>query len=140
MPRPLTDFNPKWTGLLRPKSGEGFEFDCPKCNARGVGHRLCVYFSNPLDGQPPAPWQIPMWTREGATFENLTVEPSIQYPCFHGWIEDGIVIDISESPLAFEFPGKGIVALSPRQVSRMVLGTPSANPPDGGSQPKEGNS
>lgn len=119
MRKALIDLNPKWAGLLRPKSGEGVELDCPVC---GPTHRLCAYFSNPLDGQSSAPWQQPTWAREGETFPDLTLAPSIQYPCFHGWIERGQVIDISESPLVVNIPGKGRVALSPLQVERMSVG------------------
>ena len=111
----LCDLHPKLVGLLRPCSGEGILFDCPKC---GPGHRLAVYFDNPIDGQPPAAWQTPKWVRTGESFEELTIEPSIQYPCFHGWVEDGQVIDIGESRMCAVMVIDGVrtlVALSPRQ-------------------------
>ena len=111
----LLDLNPKWRGLLRPGSGDGITFDCPKC---GPSHNLAVYFSNPVDGQDAAPWQNPQWKRTNDEFASLTVEPSLEYPCFHGWIEDGNVIDISESParvLAIIDGVRRIVALSPKQ-------------------------
>lgn len=117
----LIDLTPKWTGLLRPNSGEGLTLECPAC---GPAHTLAVYFSNPVDGKPPAIWLKPseIWLRENDAFENLTVAPSIQYPCFHGWIEGGNVIDISESPatVLMVIAGKEtLVALSPQQFAAM---------------------
>lgn len=123
----LTELNPQWAGVLRPaaQSGEGVTFDCPKC---GPGHRLCAYFKNPVDGLEPNGW-TPKWERTGETFLDLTISPSIDYGCFHGWVEDGRVIDVSEAPLVV--PGAFIgqpqvptVALSPSQsedVARQVL-------------------
>lgn len=113
---PLIQLNPEWSGLLRPNSGESILLDCPNC---GPKHRLCAYFSNPLDNQPCAPWQNPTWNRIGESFETLTLEPSIQYPCFHGWIEEGQVIDVRESKVHTWSMVDGrpqLVALSPRQV------------------------
>lgn len=88
--------------------------DCPVCQS----HRLAVYFDNPIDSKPSASWQNPKWKRKGVSFEDLTIEPSIQYPCFHGWIEDGNVIDISESKMCAVMVIDGVrklVALSPKQ-------------------------
>jgi hypothetical protein len=116
---PLINLNPKWIGLLRPNSGEGLTLDCPKC---GSTHRLAVYFSNPVDDQPAALWQNPTWKRTGNSFEAITIEPSIQYPCFHGWIEDGQVIDIGESPanaIAIINGEQRLVALSPKQYKEL---------------------
>lgn len=111
----LSTLYPKWIGLLRPNSGEGLAFNCPKC---GPSHKLAVYFSNPVDGQKSAAWQEQKWNRKGDTFETLTIEPSIQYPCFHGWIECGKIIDVSESPAhAFAIVNGNLtpIALSPSQ-------------------------
>jgi hypothetical protein len=116
---PLSNLNPKWIGLLRPDSGEGLTLVCPIC---GPTHCLAIYFSNPLDNQPCAVWQNPTWKRTGDDFESITVEPSLQYPCFHGWIEDGQVIDISESPAKAMTIINGvqrIVVLSPKQFRDM---------------------
>lgn len=116
---PLTNLNPKWNGLLRPDSGEGLSFDCPVC---GPKHRLQVFFSNPLDGQSTASWQRQTWKRIGESFDALTIEPSIQYLCFHGWIEDGQVINISESTLSALMVVGGVqrlVALSPKQAAAL---------------------
>jgi hypothetical protein len=112
--KPLSNFNPRWTGLLRKDSGEGVAFDCPAC---GPSHTLVAYFENPLDELEPAPWQNPKWHREGGSFFALTVKPSIEYPCWHGWVERGYVIDISESPLTLWSPSKKKnVAMSPLQL------------------------
>lgn len=95
----LTELNPEWTGVMRQNSGEGIVFDCPACGPR---HRLAAYFSNPLDGKEHLPRpQNQIWQRDGKTFETLTISPSIDYGCFHGWVERGWVIAVSESP----FPG-----------------------------------
>lgn len=111
----LAKLNPVWAGLLRPDSGEGMTLDCPQC---GPTHRLCVYFSNPIDGKEAAPWQNPVWKRTGESFETITIEPSIQYPCFHGWIEEGQVINVTESRVKAWMVIDGerkLVALSPHQ-------------------------
>jgi hypothetical protein len=119
----LIDLNPKWAGLTRAaEHGEGITLDCPVC---GPTHRLCAYFSNPLDGQSPISWQTPTWKRESEKFVSLTLSPSLQYPCFHGWIEDGQVIDISESPAVVNMKRSdgsfGPVALSPKQFRELSI-------------------
>lgn len=106
----LSKLNPKWIGVLRQNSGEGVSFDCPVC---GPKHSLAAYFSNPLDGLPHAEWQKPLWVRDGDTLETLSVEPSIQYGCFHGWVENGKTFDVSESPLTF----LGVVNGNPQLIS-----------------------
>jgi hypothetical protein len=93
--------------------------NCPTC---GPCHRLAVYFSNPVDGKESAQWQVVKWEREGETFDALTISPSINYGCFHGWIEDGKVIHISESPMRVHMRGRGLVALSPRQAQQISRG------------------
>jgi len=118
--RGLAKLNPRWLGVLRPVSGEGRAFDCPNCGPR---HTIAVYFANPLDGKEPAPWQKPVWNRDGETFQTLSIQPSISYPCFHGWVEGGFVIDISESPAtAMVMVGGKLqrVALSPAQYRNAV--------------------
>lgn len=115
--RLLRTLNPQLTGVLRQDSGEGLFFDCPSC---GPGHRVGVYFSNPLDGGEAARWHQHTWKREGESLEKMTVEPSLEYPCFHGWVEKGVVYDVSESPLVvpgefFGMPHLRSVALSPSQ-------------------------
>lgn len=118
----LTDLHPEFIGCLRPgpASGEGVTFDCPAC---GPKHRLVAYFSNPLDGQPPNGW-TPKWERDGTEFSALTVGPSLQYGCWHGWVEGGMVWDVHESPLIV--PGVTLgrrdipfVSLSPKQAEEL---------------------
>lgn len=95
----LTDLNPRWCGT----GGEGVTlngqpvpwrdavavtFDCP-C---GCDTRVCIEFTNPLDGGPPSRDDGHTWRREGETFETLTLTPSIQRVggCqWHGFITNG---------------------------------------------------
>jgi hypothetical protein len=96
----LTDLDPCWVGAggegisdaqgqpVPERHGVGLGFDCP-C---GCGDRSYIYFSNPLDGGPPARSAGPNWERTGDTFETLTVTPSIQRVggCnWHGFITNG---------------------------------------------------
>lgn len=123
--RPLTSLNPRFVGFLRPDSGEMLNFDCPAC---GPSHLCAIGFTNPLDGGEAALWPSQTWwTRTGETFETLTLVastgagPSVQYPCWHGWIEAGQVIDVSEATHHAVVPDDtGVsntkIALSPMQV------------------------
>lgn len=120
---PLANLHPQFTGFLRPDSGEQLLFDCPAC---GPSHQLGICFTNPLDGKPAAMWPTATWwTREGDTFETLTltkstgVGPSIHYPCWHGWIEGGQVIGINEATHRAQLESGEIAALSPMQVSAL---------------------
>lgn len=95
----LTDLNPKWVGhggdgTVNPDGSEpprrervAISFDCP-CGKCG---RVAIMFSNPIDGLGPL--QDHAWHREGDSFENLTLSPSIlRHPCgWHGFIEQGKV-------------------------------------------------
>jgi hypothetical protein len=135
----LTELHPRWLGLTRPDSGEQVEFDCPAC---GPSHRLIVMLSNPLDGKPGAPWLgklvkgldgqekiTPVWQRYGAEFDTLTLVPSVVFPCWHGWVEDGQVIDVTEAThmlvqVVFtaakeQVSDAKVIALSPRQVQEL---------------------
>jgi hypothetical protein len=98
----LTELNPRWTSgthWLLPdgstqynevnylgRDGMGITFDCPVHR----NHRLGVFFENPLDGQP-AQAHCLLWKRTGDTFETLTLAPSIQASCWHGFITGGEV-------------------------------------------------
>src|SRR4051812_4563950 len=111
----LLSLNPKLIGYHRPQSGEGLQFDCPSC---GPKHRLTAYFKNPVDGGQAAPEDIARWQRIGSAFDELTVDPSIKYPCAHGWVNAGRWFDMNESPLVAVLNVGGrqqIVALSPVQ-------------------------
>ena len=71
----------------------GLLFDCPHCSCR-----LAIGFSNPVDGGP-AEVEMPMglgqndgrrWHREGESFDQLTLKPSIDAPGhWHGWLTGG---------------------------------------------------
>ena len=100
----LIELNPHWVGAggagiydkdMNPtpkREGIGVSFDCPcGCALRGF-----VPFENPLDGGQKV-GNGPHWTREGDTFETLTVKPSIlrskeKGGCgWHGFITAGEV-------------------------------------------------
>lgn len=95
----LTDLDPHWfvtsEGHAAGRTGMGVTFDCP-CKP-GCPTRLGVWFSNPIDGGPPAPPECspkPRWQRTGSTFETLTLTPSIDAsggaePHWHGFITNG---------------------------------------------------
>ena len=87
----LTDLNPTWFDSAgTPKRlGVGMMFDCPcgKC-----GDRTHVNFNNPLDGGPAVAKFPPRWSREGDTFETLTLHPSVHRiggRGWHGWLKNG---------------------------------------------------
>ena len=107
----LIDLHPRWAvgsqwkgpndslvfnqGNFWNRKGMGFSFDCPHC----LVQRLGVWFSNPVDGQPPES-DVPLWLRVGDSFETLTLTPSInttenRIDCqghWHGFVRDGNVI------------------------------------------------
>lgn len=102
----LIDLRPHWVGAggdgitdlqnnpIPKRDGIGLTFDCP-C---GCGRRRYVGFKNPIDGGSPKLNEgEPSWTRQGETFETLTLDPSIQASrrgggCgWHGWIRNGQV-------------------------------------------------
>lgn len=73
------------------REGIGLYFDCP-C---GCESPVYVDFENPLDGGPPIDSKNPKWKREGANFEELTLNPSVRrisHCQWHGWIKKGDVI------------------------------------------------
>lgn len=99
----LTELNPHWTCDTLGRHGQGISFECPIHRT----HRLAVAFANPVDGGEkmtgngyggdPKHW----WQRDGSTFDDLTLGPSIdasgnkagedniQTPCWHGFIKNG---------------------------------------------------
>lgn len=65
------------------RRGIGVLFDCP-CGNRAEDHQCYVAFVNPLDGGPAVDPAHPIWTREGETFETLTLRPSVFRPVDKG--------------------------------------------------------
>lgn len=104
----LTDLHPEWVGAggagISDKDGNpapvrrgiGVLFDCP-CGNRAEEHQCYVAFVNPLDGGPALDPTHPIWTREGDTFEALTLRPSVSRPVdkggcgWHGYVIAGEV-------------------------------------------------
>lgn len=96
----LTRLDPEW--LQHGGRIVGVHFVCPVCSRWGArfegAHSVGVLFANPPDGGPAAPndesivanYQGQRWTRTGDTFETLTLSPSIDVRCWHGWINAGI--------------------------------------------------
>ena len=108
----LVDLNPRFIGaggegiwnadgtLVAKREGVGLLFTCP-CGHCDEFHDCYVAFANPLDGGPPhVSNKQPTWTREGDTFETLTLKPSIlrnttKGGCgWHGFITAGEVISV----------------------------------------------
>lgn len=111
----LAQLEARLIGYRRPNSGEGISFVCPVC---GPKHAITAFFANPIDGGEAPPADLALWTRTGESLEQLTVEPSIKHACFHGWVNQGKVFEVSESPIvvALEINGRRqLVALSPLQ-------------------------
>lgn len=96
----LVDLKPRWWGA-RDRRGLGMSFECPCPVCRlaaheGYAYRIVIAFSNPLDGGEPAADIVagPHWHREGDSFEDLSVTPSIDASHrghWHGFISQGDV-------------------------------------------------
>lgn len=91
----LTDLNPEWI-KIRGRDGLGVRFACPHCRVT----QICVLFMNPLDGGKPVPKDSDLpgendgkrWARSGMTFDELTINPSIDAEGhWHGFVLDGEV-------------------------------------------------
>ena len=89
----LIDLDPNWFTTTDGRHGMGLTFDCPHCKVQSLG----VWFSNPVDGGPAAGPEYspaPRWHREGDTFDNMTLSPSIDVSAsghWHGFIINGDV-------------------------------------------------
>lgn len=110
----LIELEPRWCNDYGASDGlkQGITFLCPHCRAR----RLGVFFDAPICGSPPVDIQAinerrklsdgtddhlkevhvgsVLWHREGDSFENLTLTPSIdasKFGCWHGFITNGEV-------------------------------------------------
>lgn len=109
----LTELNPRWCNQADapPGSKQGVTFDCPCC--RQI--RLGVWFDVPICGAEPVDiarivkamdcenpeyqeelhethLTLKLWRREGDSFENLTLTPSVDASGFghwHGWVKNG---------------------------------------------------
>lgn len=90
------------------RKGVGINFDCP-C---GCGNQCYIPFTNPLDGGPAI--DKVTWNREGDTFENMTLTPSIRRiphngSCgWHGFIKKGQIETCDDA-----------IAASPEFIERM---------------------
>ncbi len=98
----LTELDPRWISVTG-RHGQGVSFECPHCRDSYLG----VWFANPIDGGPPIGEKErthtdkngrvrvnPLWTRQGDTFETLTLTPSIDVSeagHWHGFITNGEV-------------------------------------------------
>ena len=98
----LTDLNPRWALDANIVLGGGpnvhdenrygmaITFDCPHCRTT----RLAVWFANPIDNKPATDNAVLLWTRNGDSFANLTLSPSINaapHGHWHGSITNGEV-------------------------------------------------
>jgi hypothetical protein len=83
----LLDLSPRWLTIESGRKGMGISFRCPHCQERNA-----IMFENPLDEGPPA-GNGTLWKRYGDTFENLSLEPSINVKGhWHGFIKNGDVL------------------------------------------------
>ena len=99
----LTDLEPRWLSIVYwslPLMG-GVSFLCPHCRALRIG----VWFTVPIEpgqsmrafgtdwAQVLAGYRLQAWTRDGTTFDDLTLVPSIrQDGHWHGNITHGEVV------------------------------------------------
>jgi hypothetical protein len=105
----LVDLDPRWVAEYGAPDGtkQGVSFLCPCCRDR----RLAVFFDSPICGSNPITVKdihrqsaetghladhhigAVLWTRTGDTFEDLTLQPSIDCSGFghwHGFIVRGV--------------------------------------------------
>lgn len=113
----LVDLDPIW--IEHHGRIVGIRFICPINDGDGPhqeGHSVCVLFDNPPDGGPKHPDDASVpgnskgrrWIRSGATFDDLTLSPSVNCQtsegcdkpdhaqcshthCWHGFVENGVV-------------------------------------------------
>jgi hypothetical protein len=101
----LIDLKPRWVSPHRfPDNWKtGVSFVCPKCGT----HRVAVMFDVPVSPDPMSDverdsWNAVVthqlngmvWKRTGATFDTLTLAPSVDWSgsgCWHGFVENGDV-------------------------------------------------
>lgn len=86
----LAELEPRWMLSHDGREGIGVSFLCPRCRTS----RIYVAFGNPIDGGPPVDAVTRWWNREGATFETLSLSPSIDASAighWHGYVTNGEV-------------------------------------------------
>ena len=82
----LVELSPRW--VVKEGRRVGVSFLCPHCK----DDRLHVFFANPADGGPPA--GHPAWDRTGASFDEMTLRPSLDASSsghWHGFLTRGEV-------------------------------------------------
>jgi len=87
----LSELDPRWWSVDMSRRGQGIHFLCPTCRIERIG----VAFNNPIDGGAPAPGCKFYWTRAGESFDDLTLDPSINAAAvghWHGFIKSGETI------------------------------------------------
>lgn len=65
-------------------SAQGVRFLCP-C---GEGHALVVWFAN--RGVPDGIEPLPRWEMSGSSLADLTLRPSVNARCWHGFVTGGV--------------------------------------------------
>lgn len=87
----LSDLDPNWLITTDGRYGMGITFDCPHC----LKQKLGVWFANPIDGGSTAESRFDpstRWHREGDSFKNITLHPSVDASNsghWHGFIING---------------------------------------------------
>ena len=107
----LAELDPRWCSTAG-RHGMGISFNCPCCLAKGILDRWVVYFAKPIDGGEPFPMEPGQkdrmrWSRQGDTFETLTLAPSVNLTTdgnerlgvipvqhWHGFFHNGEVITV----------------------------------------------
>lgn len=76
----LKELNPKLSdnGILR--------FDCPSCSLKGDAHGIRVPLAPAVDQHGQS------WNHTGQFPDTLTLTPSVDAGCWHGWIRSGEIV------------------------------------------------
>ena len=78
----LRDLDPRLRGGDL-ASGAFLVFDCPACSPKGDAHGIRVPLAPKVDQNGQS------WQHSGEFPDTLTLSPSINAGCWHGWIENG---------------------------------------------------